>query len=86
MLGPFRSALNPYGVMDADWVAGQILRQASWDWGLIIVTINPFTYITMPLAALGRWFYFQLFSRPGDNEPQGDEVLPVDQAIRSPDP
>jgi hypothetical protein len=46
-----------------DWVAGQILRQASWDWGLIIVTINPFTYITMPLAALGRWLYFQLFSR-----------------------
>ena len=63
VLGPFRSTLNPYGVMDARWVAGQILRQASWDWGLIIVTINPFTYITMPLAAFGRWLYFQLFSR-----------------------
>jgi NAD(P)-dependent dehydrogenase (short-subunit alcohol dehydrogenase family) len=63
VLGPFRSALNPIGVLPADWVAGQILRQADWNAGLIIVTINPLTYLTMPLAALLRWAYFHLCTR-----------------------
>jgi nucleoside-diphosphate-sugar epimerase len=65
VLGPFRSDLNPYGVMAADWVAGEILRQADWNLGLIIVTINPLTYVWMPVAALGRWAYFRCFSRGG---------------------
>jgi NAD(P)-dependent dehydrogenase (short-subunit alcohol dehydrogenase family) len=63
VLGPFRSDLNPYGVMAADWVAGEILRQADWNLGLIIVTINPLTYVLMPLAALSRWAYFRCFTR-----------------------
>ncbi|KEF42653.1 MAG: short-chain dehydrogenase [Cyanobium sp. CACIAM 14] len=63
VLGPFRSALNPIGVMGADWVAGQILLQADWDWGLIIVTPNPLTYVLMPLASLGRWAYVSLLRR-----------------------
>jgi NAD(P)-dependent dehydrogenase (short-subunit alcohol dehydrogenase family) len=62
VLGPFRSNLNPIGVMDADWVAAQILRQAGWGWNLIIVTINPLTYFTMPLTALGRWLYFRVLA------------------------
>lgn len=65
VLGPFRSELNPYGVMSADWVAGEILRQADWNCGLILVTINPLTYVGMPLASLGRWAYNQCFTRPG---------------------
>jgi NAD(P)-dependent dehydrogenase (short-subunit alcohol dehydrogenase family) len=64
VLGPFRSALNPIGVMGADWVAGRILQQADWKCGLIIVTPNPFTYVLMPLAALGRWAYVSLLRRP----------------------
>jgi NAD(P)-dependent dehydrogenase (short-subunit alcohol dehydrogenase family) len=60
VLGPFRSALNPYGVMSADWVAGQILRQADWNFRLIIVTPNPLTYVLMPLATFGRWAYLAL--------------------------
>jgi monoglucosyldiacylglycerol epimerase len=60
VLGPFRSALNPIGVMGADWVAGEILRQADWDWGLIIVTPNPLTFVLMPLATLTRWAYYGL--------------------------
>lgn len=63
VLGPFRSALNPYGVMAADWVAGEILRQARWDLGLIIVTPNPLTYGLMPLVTLGRTIYFRITSR-----------------------
>lgn len=64
VLGPFRSALNPIGLMSADWVAAQVLR-LGWDWnlGLVIVTPNPLTYLLMPLTTLGRWIYFRLTSR-----------------------
>lgn len=64
VLGPFRSALNPVGVMGADWVAGEILRQADWNCSLIIVTPNPLTFVLMPLATLGRWVYYGLLRRP----------------------
>jgi len=65
VLGPFRSALNPIGVMTADWVAGQVLRQAvDWNCSLVIVTPNPLTYVLMPLTTLSRWAYFRLTSRP----------------------
>lgn len=70
VLGPFRSALNPIGLMDADWVAAQVLRQA-WDWdlSLVIVTPNPLTYVLMPLAVLSRWLYFRLTSRAAVDTP-----------------
>jgi len=65
VLGPFRSALNPIGVMTADWVAGQVLRQAvDWNCSLVIVTPNPLTYVLMPLSTLSRWAYFRLTTRP----------------------
>ncbi|MCX5949034.1 MAG: NAD-dependent epimerase/dehydratase family protein [Cyanobacteria bacterium] len=65
VLGPFRSALNPIGVMTADWVAGQVLRQAvDWNCSLVIVTPNPLTYVLMPLTTLSRWAYFRLTTRP----------------------
>ena len=43
VLGPFRSDLNPIGVMSADFVANQILRQADMGLPLIVVTPNPIT-------------------------------------------
>lgn len=64
VLGPFRSALNPVGVMGAGFVAGQILRQADLGCNLIIVTPNPLTFVLMPMATLGRWLYFRLLTRP----------------------
>jgi hypothetical protein len=63
VLGPFRSALNPIGVMSAGFVAREILRQVRWNWGLVIVTPNPLTYLLMPLACLSRWLYFQATSK-----------------------
>ena len=57
VLGPFRSDLNPIGVMSADFVAGQILWQADLGLPLIIVTPNPITLLAMPLIELGRWIY-----------------------------
>jgi len=64
VLGPFRSALNPIGVMDAKFVAREILRQVGWNCSLVIVTPNPLTYVLMPLASLSRWLYFSVISRP----------------------
>ena len=63
VLGPFRSNLNPVGVMDADFVANEIVRQAGWNCSLIIVTPNPFIYLVMPLTTLGRWLYVQALCR-----------------------
>jgi len=64
VLGPFRSNLNPIGLLGAGFVAQAVLRLAAWDWGLIIVTPNPLTYVIFPLAVLVRWTYLGLFSRP----------------------
>ena len=67
VLGPFRSGLNPIGLMGADWVAGEVMRQAlDWNCGLVIVTPNPLTYLLMPLATLSRWAYFRLTTRAPD--------------------
>jgi nucleoside-diphosphate-sugar epimerase len=63
VLGPFRSSLNPIGVMTAPFVARQVLAQASRGLGLIIVTPNPLTFLLMPLASASRWLYFRLLTR-----------------------
>ncbi len=65
VLGPFRSALNPVGVMSPDFVAAQVMTQAGLGFNLIIVTPNPFTYALMPLATLSRWLYYRLLTRSG---------------------
>ena len=64
VLGPFRSSLNPIGVMGADFVAAQVVRQAGWGFRLVIVTPNPLTYVLMPLSELGRRVYSRILSRP----------------------
>ncbi|KKI99581.1 bifunctional sterol desaturase/short chain dehydrogenase [Prochlorothrix hollandica] len=63
ILGPFRSDLNPVGVMSADWVAKQVVNLAQRDFRNIIVTINPLTYGLFPLKELAVSLYFRLFSR-----------------------
>ena len=64
VLGPFRSSLNPIGVMSADFVATQVMRQAGWGCRLVIVTPNPLTYVLMPFSELGRRVYSRILSRP----------------------
>ena len=64
VLGPFRSELNPIGLMGAGFVANQVLTQAHWGCNLIIVTPNPLTYVLMPLTTLGRWLYCSLTTKP----------------------
>ena len=65
VLGPFRSDLNPIGVMAAEFVVRQVLMQVGLGLRLVIVTPNPLTYVLMPLAELGRWLYSRALSRPG---------------------
>jgi monoglucosyldiacylglycerol epimerase len=63
ILGPFKSQLNPYGVMSADWVAQAIVGCAKRDIRNIIVTVNPITYVVFPIAELTRSLYFRLFTK-----------------------
>lgn len=63
ILGPFKSSLNPIGIMSADWVAKQIVKQAIADHRNIIVTINPLTFITFPIKEFLVSTYFKLFTR-----------------------
>lgn len=64
VLGPFRSGLNPYGPMSADFVAERILDLVAWDLRLIIVSFNPCTYLLAPLARLMDALYGRLCTRP----------------------
>jgi monoglucosyldiacylglycerol epimerase len=63
VLGPFKSNLNPIGVMSASWVAWAVVALAQRDVRNIIVTINPLTYIFLPIAEGCRSTYFRLFSK-----------------------
>jgi len=65
-LGPFRSNLNPIGVMSADWVARQIVRLARRDIRNIVVSIVPLTYLTLPLKEFWVSSYLRAFSHGGE--------------------
>ena len=57
ILGPFKSDLNPIGIMSPDLVASLILYVSNLSNYLIIVSPNPLTYILFPL----REFYFYVY-------------------------
>ncbi|TVP63813.1 MAG: bifunctional sterol desaturase/short chain dehydrogenase [Nodularia sp. (in: Bacteria)] len=67
ILGPFKSQLNPYGVMSAQQVARGILFLARRDYRNIIVTINPLTYVFFPLKETSTWLYYRVFSKMAKN-------------------
>jgi hypothetical protein len=62
ILGPFKSNLNPIGVMSAEWVARMVVTLSKRNIRNIIVTINPLTYIAFPLKEWAQATYFRLFS------------------------
>ncbi|WP_310488448.1 bifunctional sterol desaturase/short chain dehydrogenase [Chamaesiphon sp. VAR_69_metabat_338] len=66
ILGPFKSQLNPYGVMSAPWVARAIIFLAQRDVRNIIVTINPLTYLLFPIKEFCQSWYFKLFTKHGN--------------------
>ncbi|PZO11761.1 MAG: sterol desaturase [Leptolyngbya foveolarum] len=61
VLGPFKSELNPVGVMSANVVAKGILFLARRDFRNIIVTINPLTYVLFPIKETAQAVYFKFF-------------------------
>ena len=62
ILGPFKSKLNPVGIMSANWVAQQVVNLARRDVRNIIVTINPLTFILFPFKEFFLANYFKFFS------------------------
>ena len=69
ILGPFKSDLNPYGVMSADFVAWAIVALANLGFRDIIITINPMTFIAYPIKEFLRSLYFRAFSRSPKTDP-----------------
>ncbi len=63
ILGPFRSKLNPIGLISPDLVSSQIVNQAKYGLDLIIVTPNPITYILIPINELLRSIYFKILNK-----------------------
>jgi len=63
VLGPFKSQLNPIGVMSPRWVAWAIVALAKRDFRDVIITINPITYLIFPIKELFQSLYFRLFSK-----------------------
>ncbi len=63
ILGPFKSKLNPVGVMTAPWVASAIVNLVQRDFRDVIVTINPLTYVLFPIREFFVSSYFRLTTR-----------------------
>jgi len=63
ILGPFKSNLNPIGIMSAEWVGKQIVKKAKAGDRNIIVTINPLTFVAFPLKEFFVSLYFRWFTR-----------------------
>ncbi len=60
IIGPFKSNLNPQGIMSADFVAKKIISSAKSKKYLIIVSPNPLTYLFMPIIEGIRIIYSKL--------------------------
>lgn len=60
ILGPFKSELNPIGIMKPNFVANMILLQSRLNLPLIIVSPNPITFFVMPITEILRLFYYRL--------------------------
>ena len=63
ILGPFKSKLNPQGIMSPGFVARKIIQKAEKENYLIIVSPNPITYLIMPTVELIRILYTRLIKK-----------------------
>ena len=57
ILGPFKSELNPLGIMNPKFVSNQIYNFANLNIFLIIVSPNPLSYILFPIKELYYLIY-----------------------------
>jgi len=63
ILGPFKSKLNPQGILSPEFVAKKIIQKAEKDNYLIIVSPNPITYLLMPIVESIRIFYSKFINK-----------------------
>ena len=60
ILGPFKSELNPIGIMSPKFVSKKIYELANSKSYLIIVSPNPLTYLVFPLKEFFNFLYCQI--------------------------
>ena len=63
ILGPFKSKLNPLGILSPEFVAKKIIKKAEKEDYLIIVSPNPITYLLMPIIEYIRILYSKLINK-----------------------
>ena len=57
ILGPFKSELNPIGIMSPEFVSNNIYNLAKLNIFLIIISPNPLSYILFPIKELYFFLY-----------------------------
>jgi hypothetical protein len=60
ILGPFKSELNPIGIMSPKFVSKKIFNLANSKKYLIIISPNPLTYLLFPLKEFFNFLYCQI--------------------------
>jgi short-subunit dehydrogenase len=60
ILGPFKSALNPIGIMSPKFVSKKIYDLANSKSYLIIISPNPLTYLLFPLKEFFNFLYCRI--------------------------
>ena len=60
ILGPFKSELNPIGIMSPKFVAKKIYDAANTRNYLILISPNPLTYLLFPLKEFFNFLYCQI--------------------------
>ena len=63
VLGPFKSKLNPQGIMSPEFVARKIIQKTEKENYLIIVSPNPITYLIMPSVEIIRVLYTRFIKK-----------------------
>lgn len=58
IIGPFKSNLNPVGIMNPNFVALLIYHFSKINLNLIIITPNPITYLVFPLNEIYYFIYY----------------------------
>jgi len=63
ILGPFKSELNPIGILSPVFVSEKIYTLAHSNNYLIIISPNPISYILFPIKELYNYLYCQLLKK-----------------------
>ena len=63
ILGPFKSELNPIGIMSPKFVSKKIYELANSKSFLIIISPNPLTYLLFPIKEFFNFLYCQIISK-----------------------